>query len=90
MRGEIAAPRRRVLARERAEGGDIGREAFELRIDDRIGPIGRDDAALPPAAADFRVVPYLKISPDKEDPAKVARANKASPSVSFARRTSAA
>ena len=55
MRGEIAAPGRCVLAGELAELRDVAGEAVELRIDDRIGAVGGDDAPAPAAGA-YRLV----------------------------------
>ncbi len=47
VRLEIAAPRQRVAVGDVAKPHDVGGEVRVIRIDDRIGPIGRDDAAAP-------------------------------------------
>jgi hypothetical protein len=47
VRLEIAVPGEGVAAGDIAERFDVGPEAIELGIDDRVGPIGRDHAALP-------------------------------------------
>ena len=47
MRVEIAAPGRGVAARDLAEAHEVVPKTFEFRIDDRIGTIGRDHAAVP-------------------------------------------
>ena len=41
VRLEIAVPGERVAARDVAEFLEVGAEAVELRIDHRVGPIGR-------------------------------------------------
>ena len=56
VRGEIAAPCRRVLAGERAERVHVVAKAVELGVDDRIGPVRGDDASLPADRADLRVM----------------------------------
>ena len=47
MRVEIAAPGGGVASRDLAKAHEIVAKTFEFRIDDRIGAIGRDHAAVP-------------------------------------------
>ncbi len=47
VRLEVAAPGVRVAAREMAEFREIVGKAVEFRIDNRVRPVGGDDAALP-------------------------------------------
>ena len=55
MRVEIARPGAGVAAGDLAKLVEIGGKALEIRIDDRVGPIGGDDAAVPAAVADHPV-----------------------------------
>ena len=56
MRGEVSAPSVGVLAGELSQFRDVGREAVELGIDDRIRTISGHDATLPARRADLGMV----------------------------------
>src|SRR5207302_10064613 len=53
---EIAVPGMGIEARDVAELVEVCRKAIELRVDHRIGPIGRDDAAFPARGLDRLVM----------------------------------
>ncbi len=53
---EVSVPGGGVAAGELAEARDVGGEAREFGVDDRVGAVGGDDAAVPARVAD-RLVP---------------------------------
>ena len=55
MRVEIARPIAGIAAGDLGELVEIGGKALEVGVDDRVRPIGRDDAAGPAAVSDHQV-----------------------------------